>query len=87
MLLKEMQAYVDGLNVDRLVAFSALVAFMRIQHANRGYTKRVIMDDASKNLEKSKNLYKLNNSPFRNIGKTKVANAQSFRRSAFKNFK
>jgi hypothetical protein len=47
MLLKEMQAYTEGLNVDRLVAFSALVAFMRIQQSNRGYAKRVIMDDAS----------------------------------------
>jgi hypothetical protein len=87
MLLKEMHAYVDGLNVDRLVAFSALVAFMRIQQANRGYTKRVIMDDASKNLEKSKNLYKLNSSPFRNMGKARKINGEVFKKSPFKNFK
>jgi hypothetical protein len=60
MLLKEMQEYADGVNVDRLVSFAALVAFMRIQQANRGYSKRVIMDDASKNLQKSENLFKLN---------------------------
>jgi hypothetical protein len=88
MLLKEMHAYVDGLNVDRLVAFSALVAFMRIQQANRGFTKKVIMDEAGKNLEKSKNLYKLNSSPFRNLGKSsKMVNGKSMNRSAFKNLK
>jgi hypothetical protein len=87
MLLKEMHAYVDGLNVDRLVAFSALVAFMRIQQANRGYTKKVIMDDAGKNLEKSKNLYKLTSNPFRNLGKGMRVNGELFRKSAFKNFK
>ena len=87
MLLKEMQAYVDGLNVDRMVAFCALVAFMKIQQSNRGYAKRVIMDDASKNLQKSKNLYKLNSSPFRNLGKSTYTNGQGFKRSPFKNFK
>ena len=87
MLLKEMHAYVDGLNVDRLVAFSALVAFMRIQQANRGYTKRVIMDEAGKNLEKSKNLYKLTSNPFRNLGKGMRVNGELFKKSAFKNFK
>jgi hypothetical protein len=86
MLLKEMQAYVDGLNVDRMVAFCALVAFMRIQHANRGYTKRVIMDEASKNLEKSKNLFKLNKSPFRHMGGAGNINS-GFRKSAFRNIK
>ena len=87
MLLKEMQAYVDGLNVDRMVAFCALVAFMRIQQANRGYAKRVIMDEASKNLEKSKNLFKLNSSPFRHMGKTHYRNGSGVKRSPFKNFK
>jgi hypothetical protein len=88
MLLKEMHAYVDGLNVDRLVAFSAMVAFMRIQQANKGYTKRVIMDDAAKNLQKSENLFKLNSSPFRHMGGrgTKI-NGQYIKRSAFKNIK
>jgi hypothetical protein len=86
MLLKEMQAYVDGLNVDRMVAFCALVAFMRIQQANRGYAKRVIMDEASKNLEKSKNLFKLNKSPFRHMGGAGNINS-GFRKSAFRNIK
>jgi len=87
MLLKEMQAYVDGLNVDRMVAFCALVAFMKIQQSNRGYAKRVIMDDASKNLEKSKNLYKLNSSMFRHMGHATSTNGQGIKRSPFKNLK
>jgi hypothetical protein len=87
MLLKEMQEYADGVNVDRLVSFAAIVAFMRIQHANRGYSKRVIMDDASKNLQKSDNLFKLNRSPFRHMGRGgSVLNGGSHR-SAFKNIK
>jgi len=74
--------------VDRLVSFAAMVAFMRIQHANRGYSKRVIMDDASKNLQKSNNLFKLNRTPFRHMGQgSKVINGQVFNKSAFKNFK
>jgi hypothetical protein len=88
MLLKEMQEYAEGVNVDRLVSFAALVAFMRIQHANRGYSKRVIMDDASKNLQKSDNLFKLNRTPFRHMGGSgRVINGQVFNRSAFKNLK
>ena len=88
MLLKEMQEYADGVNVDRLVSFAALVAFMRIQQANRGYSKRVIMDDASKNLQKSENLFKLNRTPFRHMGgSSKVVNGQVFKRSAFRNLK
>jgi hypothetical protein len=89
MLLKEMGAYSDGVNVDRLVAFCALVAFMRIQQANRGYAKRVIMDDAAKNLQKSENLFKLNSSPFRHMGRTSGSSSggQNVKRSPFKNIK
>ena len=87
MLLKEMQAYTDGLNVDRMVAFCALVAFMRIQQANRGFNKVTIMDDSAKNLQKSENLFKLHNSPFRHMGKSGYAGSQGIKRSAFKNLK
>jgi len=87
MLLKEMRAYADGVNVDRLVSFCALVAFMRIQQANRGYARRTIMDDAAKNLQKSENLFKLNNSPFRHMGKSFYSGGQGAKRSPFKNFK
>ena len=87
MLLIEMQAYGPGVNVDRMVAFCALVAFMRIQQSNRGYAKRVIMDDAAKSLQKSENLFKLNRSPFRHMGRKKIANGQKPKRSPFKNLK
>ena len=87
MLLKEMQEYADGVNVDRLVSFAALVAFMRIQQSNRGYSKRIVMDDAAKNLQKSENLFKLNRSPFRHVGGNRVSNRTDSNRSAFKNLK
>jgi len=86
MLLTEMREYAPGVNVDRLVSFCALVAFMRIQQSNRGYAKRVVMDDAAKNLQKSENLFKLNRSPFRNIGNNNFRNS-GFKKSAFRNFK
>jgi hypothetical protein len=87
MLLKEMQEYAHGVNVDRLVSFAALVAFMRIQQANRGYSKRVIMDDAAKNLQKSENLFKLNKSMFKHMGNRTKYISSDLKRSAFKNIK
>ena len=88
MLIKEMQEYADGVNVDRLVSFVALVSFMRIQESNRGYAKQVVRDDTAKKLEKSKNLFKLNSSPFRHMGrKNKTLEDKGFKRSAFKNIK
>jgi hypothetical protein len=87
MLIKEMREYADGVNVDRLVSFAALVAFMKIQESNRGYAKKTIMDDTAKNLQKSENLFKLNKSLFRHMGgKTKTINAGP-QKSAFKHIK
>lgn len=87
MLLKEMQEYAAGVNVDRLVSFVALVAFMRIQQSNRGYARRTIMDDAAKNLQKSENLFKLNKSPFRHMGNSGSVVGNTFKKSAFRNIK
>ena len=87
MLLTEMREYAAGVNVDRLVSFAALVAFMRIQQSNRGYAKRVIMDDAAKNLQKSENLFKLDRSPFRHMGNSNLAKGRGFNKSAFRNLK
>ena len=87
MLLTEMREYAAGVNVDRLVSFAALVAFMRIQQSNRGYAKRVIMDDAAKNLQKSENLFKLDRSPFRHMGNNNLAKSRGFNKSAFRNLK
>lgn len=87
MLIKEMQEYADGVNVDRLVSFVALVSFMRIQESNRGYTKQIIRDDAAKKLQKSENLFKLNSSPFRHMGRKNKTSKGGRKRSAFKNIK
>lgn len=87
MLLKEMSDYTDGLNVDRLVSFAALVAFMRIQEANRGYLRRQVTDEAAKNLQNSENLYKLNKGLFRHMGQSKSFKSNGFKRSPFKNIK
>ena len=87
MLIVEMKAYEEGLNVDRLVAFSALVAYIKILESNIGFKKRVEKDDAAKNLDKSSNLFKLNKSPFKHIGGSNLGNRQGFKRSAFKNIK
>ena len=85
MLLKEMLAYYPGLNVDRLVAFGALIAFVKIQQSNRGYSKRRESEDNS--LVNSENLYKLKYSPFKNIGRAKGALSSKIKRSGFKNYK
>ena len=56
MLLTEMMQYYPGLNVDRLVAFSALIAFAKLQQANRGYIKRKEEDNSKDSLEKSQKM-------------------------------
>jgi hypothetical protein len=84
MLLTEMLAYHPGLNVDRMVAFGALIAFVKIQQSNRGYTKRRESEDNS--LVNSQKISKLKYSPFKNIGRNGVTNSRG-RRSGFKNFK
>jgi len=73
MAMLEMEAYRDGVNVDRLVSLGALIAFAKIQQANRGYTKRV-ENQTGKDLEMSANFGKLKSSPFRNIGKSNLPN-------------
>jgi hypothetical protein len=67
MAMVEMTHYREGLNVDRLIALGALIAFAKVQEANRGIMKRIDRTD-KKSLEKSKNLHKFTNSPFRHIG-------------------
>jgi hypothetical protein len=85
MLIKEMLAYYPGLNVDRLVAFGALIAFVKIQQSNRGYSKRRESEDNS--LVNSEKFTKLKYSPFKNIGQNKSTNSSRPRRSGFKNYK
>lgn len=71
MAMKEMEAYREGVNVDRLVSLAALVAFAKIQQANRGYKKR-LDNDSGKDLQKSENLYKLKSTPFSNLGRSNM---------------
>lgn len=86
MALKEMYAYQKGVNVDRLVSLAALIAFAKVQQANRGFSKRLERDTDSK-LDKSEKITKLGNSPFRNIGQTGKGNTSRPDRRPFKNFK
>ena len=85
MLIKEMLAYREGLNVDRLVAFTALVAFAKIQQSNRGYLKR--REVTPESLDKSKDLYKLKVGAFRHIGKSASSNSMQRPKRAFKNLR
>lgn len=85
MLIKEMLAYHPGLNVDRMVAFSALIAFAKIQQSNRGYSKR--RETEEKSLVESQKITKLKYSPFKNIGRKKTMNSNKINRSGFKNFR
>lgn len=85
MLVTEMLQYFPGLNVDRLVAFAALAAFAKMQHANRGYVKRREKDKSLEVLDKPQKRRKLNTSPFRNIGKGKSKNTSRNKRNPFKN--
>lgn len=86
MAFAEMEAYDDDVNVDRLVSLAALIAFAKVQQANRGYKKRVDQVNTN-NLQKSDNLYKLNTSPFRHMGKMRKVPGMSFPKSPFKNMR
>jgi len=88
MLLKEMQQYRDGLNVDRLVAFCALVSFARVQQANRGMPHKVETEtNPRNNSQKSPNFTKLDRNPFRNIGRSVPRGTTKFVKQAFRNIK
>lgn len=78
MLLKEMLAWREGLNVDRIIAFSALAAFIKVQNANRGLTKEKKYDD---NLQKQNKNVNLKTSPFTNMGGSK------YKKTGFKNIR
>jgi hypothetical protein len=84
MALKEMIAYQPGVNVDRIVSLAALISFVKVRQANGAKLARV-ENDLTKNLENSQDLYKLNRSAFRNIGKSRGNSMNSKKRkSAFK---
>lgn len=82
-LIEEMLQYRTGLNVDRLVAYCALMAFLKLRIANFGYKK--LKENRNTDLENNKNLYNLNvRTPFKNIGNS---NLKSEYRKPISNFK
>ncbi len=85
MLLKEMQGYQDGVNADRIIAYSALIAFARLQISHRGRKKR--LEDMDKVTKDKKNQYITNKQMFNHIGTQSHSSASRPNRSAFKNLK
>ncbi len=86
MLLKEMQGYQPGVNVDRIVSYSALIAFAKLQISHRGRRKRVEDLDKDRNKDR-KNPYIVNKTLFRSMGGSGSNNPMKPNRSAFKNLK
>jgi hypothetical protein len=81
---EEMLAYEPGLNVDRLISLAALIAFVKLQNANKGYKKRIETDD-QKHLDNSDKIYTLNvRSPFKNVGYANKSTSTKPTRTAFK---
>lgn len=76
MLLVECKDYVPGLNVDRLVAFAALVAFVKIQQATRTNVVKIYHKQENVNKNYNQKIIK----PFKSVN-------NSFKRSAFKNYR
>ena len=66
MVCIEMLEYRKELNVDRLISFGALATYVAILKTHR--SEPIVEDSRTPVLEKNKNLYKLNNRSFRNIG-------------------
>ncbi len=87
MAMVEMEHYREGLNVDRLIALGALIAFAKVQEANRGIKKRVDDTGKKKTLDNSKNLTKFTNNPFRHIGVNNGALGTRIPRNPFKNIR
>ena len=83
MAMKEMEAYKEGVNVDRLVSLAALISYVKIKESNTEKAVRVENEYENK-LEKSQNLYKLNNSAFRNLGKRGSSSGMKMKKSPFK---
>ena len=78
-----MEAYRDGVNVDRLISLAALIAFAKIRESNTARPVR-IENELDNTLQNSGNLYKLNSSAFRNISKNKGYTKGNNKRSPFK---
>lgn len=87
MFLWEAEEYTPDLNVDRIVSLAALIAFVKIQEANRGLQRNTTEEDYG-DLAKSDKITKLDRSPFRNIGRNSSSLGGMVKpRSAFKNLR
>ena len=86
MAMVEMEAYQPGVNVDRLITLGSLITFVKIQESNRGTTVRIEHED-TEYLDNSDKMYKLNRSPFKNIGNKNNSSNQRRPRSAYRNLR
>lgn len=85
MLMKEMEAYQPGMNVDRLITFCSLAAYVKIYLANFGYAKRTIEPEKRK---VDKTQYAKPTSFFRSIGTPQSTNPLlNVKKSPFRNLK
>lgn len=83
MAIKEMFGYADGVNVDRLVALAALIAFAKIMISNTNRPVK-IENDIQENLHNSQKMYKLDSRPFRNLERHDRSSNYKKDRSPFK---
>lgn len=84
MALEEMSQYQHGLNVDRLISLAALIAFVKLQYANRGVLRKAENDNLDY-LDNSDKIYKLDKgTPFKNLGKNKNLGRSAKNRNPFR---
>lgn len=86
MIIKEMELYQPGMNVDRLIALGGLVAYVKVLLANRGYAKRIDYVDAKYKTDDS-NLYAKPRSFFVERGKKSQNDMYNVKKSFFRNIK
>ena len=84
MAMEEMKAYDGKINVDRLISLCALIAFAKVQEANRAIIKA---NEHISDLQNTEDLYKFNIGAFKNLGNKNSSLMQTRRRSGFKNIR
>jgi len=84
MLITEMEQYKAGLNVDRLIAYTALRVFIAIQEAHR---KHIVVDKTKEKEDNKSNFAKLQTSPFRHMGGSNAKATRPMGRNPFKNMR
>ena len=84
MLITEMERYRAGLNVDRLVAYTALRVLIALQEAHR---TRVVVDKTKEKKDDKSKFAKLQPSPFRHMGGSGTQGTKPMRRNPFKHMR